>query len=178
MDEYKCSKKIFESFIIKALLKYNKINPPNYLLLDPYNPFWDILIKKDLVELFQMKICIFMLESDDIQDYSFIFNKLNKSNAKFPKISLDAITNKELKLLSQMNINFNKIKKLMINDSVMSHNSYYQLIPTEIFVKIFSLFTIKNNLIEISIITMNQVDGYKFDLINQFTSLKSLFYRM
>ena len=56
----------------------------------------------------------------------------------------------------------------------MSHDSYYQPIPTEIFVKIFSFFTIKNHPIEIFIITMNQVDGYKFDLINQFISLKSL----
>ena len=76
-----------------------------------------------------MQICIFMLELDDIQDYSFIFNKLNKSNAKFPKITLGALANKEVKLLSQMNINFNKIKKLMINDNVMSHDSYYQPIP-------------------------------------------------
>ena len=132
-----------------------------------FSPFLKCLSKEIFFEkLFTILINLEELENIDIKnEYISIFNDLNKINAKYSSLSLN-ITNKSNKnIITEINIDYNKIQKLILNNDLCSLSEI-----------LFSLDSIKNNLICLDIYYSNlsRVNPQSLQNLNELGALKVL----
>ena len=178
----KVDNNIFESVIINYFNKNEKnlINDKNEKIIEIYSPLFEPILKTELLEkIFTIYIPINIIEEYNLKtDYITVFNKLNKTNGNY-SLKIMFNENNDINLLKELNINFNKIRRMTIifeesegeeNSDINNYNKFYSTL--------FSLFDNKNNLIYLNIENKNK-HYYKIMLnfmnnINNFASLKSL----
>ena len=173
-------KKFKDIFNIKTLEKYVinyfKTKSFSYQFLDIYSPFFALLLINENLENFIISIKISIIEKFNLEnDYISVINKINNLNIKYPDIELEYKDGKDVDYLCKLNINFNKVKRLVLtkenSDEINNHDYFFQ--------NLFLLKDIQNNLIifEIESNSMTNyinIRGNSFKYINNILSLEIL----
>ena len=141
-------------------------------LIDIYSPFFDTISKTAMYEkIYSIPIPVEIIKKLKLKnDYISSFNKLNESNGKYPSLTVYYKECKDMKLLNELNIDFNKVQRLSL--FFVGDNEH---INTSILFKDF--FSIKNikNITYLDIdLNANYFPGESFEEINNFESLKIL----
>ena len=145
-------------------------------LIDIFSPFFNVMSK---TEFFEKRYCIPIIE-DFIEknklnnDYKNIFEKLNKSNIKYASILLKFNDNNKINYLKDFNIDFNRIKRLvLIQNDIINKNDKF-LLDT-----LFSFKNIENNMVYLKIdlkwFYKERTNSDSFENVNNFKSLKYLY---
>ena len=126
--------------LIKNNEEYNKNNKDinNKFKINIISPFFKALSKENFFEkLFTIDINAREFEKFENlkNEYISIFDNLNNSNINYSSLSIDFGGSSDNNYLTEINIDFNKIKKLSI------YNNY-----TDFYEKIFSYESVQNNL--------------------------------
>jgi len=135
-------------------------------------PFFDSLSKlEDFGKIFILYINFKLIQKYNLEDkYIKKFEILHKSNKNLSSIELRLRETNDLNCLKKFKINFNQIKNLFIKDNLVKK------LNDNIFEKLFSFFSIKNNLIHLELrVSQDSIEPSLFEGINSFTSLKYLF---
>ena len=160
-DEIKCDKNVIEAYIIKKIKEDNKkygVFKSFCYDIDINNPFFDSFIKKDIIEEYQIFIDENPFVNNNLlNDIIKTFEKLNNENYIFPQIAMQLPFN-SLNNINKLNINFKKVKKLLINYLLI--NNMINPINFES-LKILSSFT---NLKILSLMNVNSYDGEIFKI--------------
>jgi len=119
------------------------------LEIDINSPLFDIFYKSKLFgELFIIPIDFqFIKEYKLNEDYINVFIKLNDINSNYSSLYLKCNDDKDISYLKEFNINFNKIKNLIIEIDYSKDKFDYNLFYREL----FSLKDIENNIIDLNI---------------------------
>ena len=156
------------------------------LNIDIFSPFFEILSNIDYFsEIFRVQISINLIEKYNLkEDYISVFNKMNKLNLKYPILFFSIKDADEINNLQELNIDFNKLKKLIIfpeknlnddlfkqdNKKVNNNFSYF-------FHTLFSLENLENNLIYLECHLdnyFNTIEEKLFEKLNDYKSLRYL----
>ena len=98
-------------------------------------------MSQDIIDKYKLK-----------DDYKKLFDKLNNLKAKYSSIFYDLKDINKINYLKEININFNKIKKLAIeNDYENKDDNCTKNKFNNFFENLFSLNNIENNLIYLNI---------------------------
>ena len=144
------------------------------ILIDIYSPFFDDLLENGYIELFTIPIEMNIIEKYQLyNDYIIACEKLNKVNSNL-SIIINFKNERDITLLKDFNINFEKIKNLdMINIGNEKNINYDNL-----FKNIFSLNNFGKNLINLNLkihdIWSKITDLKLFEKFNNFQKLKTL----
>lgn len=144
------------------------------ILIDIYSPFFDDLLENGYIELFTIPIEMNIIEKYQLyNDYIIAWEKLNKSNSNL-SIIINFKNERDITLLKDFNINFEKIKNLdMINIGNEKNINYDNLLKN-----IFSLNNFGKNLINLNLkihdIWSKITDLKLFEKFNNFQKLKTL----
>ena len=144
------------------------------ILIDIYSPFFDDLLENGYIELFTIPIEMNIIEKYQLyNDYIIAWEKLNKSNSNL-SIIINFKNERDITLLKDFNINFEKIKNLdMINIGNEKNINYNNLLKN-----IFSLNNFGKNLINLNLkihdIWSKITDLKLFEKFNNFQKLKTL----
>ena len=145
------------------------------LEIDIYSPLFEIFYKSKLFgELFVIPIDFRFIERYKLkEDYITAFNKLNDINSNYSSICLKCYDDKDISILKDFNIKFNKIKNLSLKinpNKNIDYNLFYR--------ELFSLKDIENNIIDFYINNNNfygnEIDGNIFENLNKFKKLENL----
>lgn len=174
------NKNDISKFMINYLNRYyNNLKDKEYSLyeyskdIDITCPLYNSLLKTDLFsKILNISISIKDLEDDNIKNkFKSNFEILNKNNINYSSITFHTISNEDLNILKELNIDLKKIKKLKLLEQEYYYNSHN---PDSI--KLIDSLNVLNNLVyfetDLSIIDKNDPD--KFEIINNFKSLKYL----
>ena len=176
-DEIKCDKNVIEAYIIKKIKEDNKkygVFKSFCYDIDINNPFFDSFIKKDIIEEYQIFIDENSFVNNNLlNDIIKTFEKLNNENYIFPQIAMQLPFN-SLNNINKLNINFKKVKKLLINYLLINPNADHTDYGREYFEKIYSFFQETNNLEQIMINMMNPINFESLKILSSFTNLKIL----
>ena len=157
---------------IKSLKDYN---------LDIFSPFFDLLIKSEIIENFSIKIMLNKIQEYDLMDdYISLFDELNKIDSNYPALKFYYNSQDDLNFyFNEFNVNVGKINTLfLINEEekdFQQGNFYF------FFGNFFAIKDFETNLIHLELI-LNSSDDNKFvefdpnllEKLNDFKSLKHL----
>ena len=192
LKEKKLNKEIIESIIydifenkeIKDIDEedVDKINN-NEKLINIESPLFNILSKtKNFSKIFTIYIKQTIIDEYKLKEnYIKFFENLNKLDIKYTSIYYRLKDINKLGYLKEININFNKIKRLKIQIGYAFKNKDIKNSNAEIIVKnffdtLFSFNNIENNLIYLDInFTKYEVKSELFEKINNFKSLRYLY---
>ena len=134
-------KREFEKILYEVLknkvedINKNEVDETNrekdFNLIDIDSPLFEIILKSNNLEKYTIYISFEDNETDEKeketnekkiiekerktkQEYSRIFNKLNKSNINYSSVRYNLDDVKKLKYLKELNIDFNKIKRISL----------------------------------------------------------------
>ena len=176
-NEIKFDKEVIETYMIKKLKEdFKKYGVFKSFCddIDINNPFFDSLIKNDIIEEFQILIEESSFKNDTyLNDIQKAFEKLNNMNNIFPQIGFQLPFNC-LDHINKLNINFKKIKKLLIIYPFVYSNENNVDDENEYFKKIFSFFQETNNLEHITMQIYNPIKAETLEMLNNFSNLKVL----
>ena len=166
-----------QKYIINYYFKSFKSKMHKYHFLSIYSPFFDILSKiKCFNEFFIIPIPISTIEKFKLEnDYISTFDKLNKSNSYYSSLELEFKDGKDVDFLQKFNINFSKIKKLLLTQEKEEKIENYDYF----FKTLFSLNNIENNLIFLEfdingLSAKTLIDSNSFNNLNNLKSLQEL----
>lgn len=192
--------KIITDYFIK-LSKNNSRTYPFYSLdtvnnhyIDFFCPFFDILLKTDLLEkYFTIQISLLtMKEYNSKSEFIANFKKMNKSNLKYSSLYIFFKNLDEIKHLKDLNINFSQLKSLEIEEAVSNCFPFPKEFPqlakkyetkertpyliNNLIDTLFPLISISTNLVHLSIklYFALEITTDKLYFINNFKSLESL----
>ena len=153
----------------------------NEKLINIESPLFEILSKtRNFGKIFTIYISQKIIDKHKLKDeYKKFFDKLNKLNIEYESIFYDYKDINNINYLKQININFNKIKKITLAIEYDNNYYYYFNRKQKDFLEVlFSFKNIVNNLIYLDI----KYKYYKinippnlFENINNFKSLRYLF---
>lgn len=176
-NEIKFDKEVIETYMIKKLKEdFKKYGVFKSFCddIDINNPFFDSLIKNDIIEEFQILIEENSFKNDiQLNDIQKAIEKLNNMNNIFPQIAFELPFNC-LDHINKLNINFKKIKKLLIAFQFVYSNEDNANDENEYFKKILSFFQETNNLEEITMPIYNPIKAESLEILNNFSNLKVL----
>ena len=172
INEYKkYAKKINDIINEKQLAKYSYFKKE----ISIFSPFFDFLINTEYFELFTIPISVKLIEKFNLKnDYIAAFEKMNKLNVKqYPTISFDYKDVNDINYLKEFEIQFNKVKRL-----IMSHDYGIFIDNYDYFFKtLFSFNNLEKNLTYLSLyvgIKKDRIDPNALTNLNNFCSLEVL----
>ena len=159
----------------KYVINYFRTNSFSHRYLSIYSPFFDTLLINENLGNFIIPIKISIIEKYNLEnDYISSFNKINSLNLNYPDIELEYKDEKDIDYLPKLNINFNKVKRLVLTKENYDDNSYDYF-----FKNLFLLNNIQNNLIIFemesnSMTNYININGNSFKFINTILFLEKL----
>ena len=145
------------------------------LLLDIFSPFFEELSKSDCFDLFIIPIEIDLIEKNQfISDYRKVFENLNKNGLNNICIKINFRNEKDIKVLKDIDINYEQIQDLdIINIGNEKNINYDNIFEQLIFAPNFGKNLKKLNLKIHDV--WGQINNIKnFETINNFSNLLSL----
>ena len=150
-------------------------------LINIESPLFKILSKtKNFSKIFTIHIPQNIIDEYKLkEDYIKFFDNLNQLDIKYSSIYYDLVDVNKINYLKEFNINFNKIKRLILkieNNSKEKYDNNIQI--NKFFGSLFSFNNIKNNLIylEIDIDFMyDKINNELLENINNFKLLRYLY---
>lgn len=179
LSKSKCDEKLFESFAINTLREFFNLRPKDTFYaypIDFVSPLFIPVLKTELVENFEILINDEVYKNNTfLNDLLQVFNIINKSNLKYPKINI-SLTFNYLSLLKQLEINYDKIEKLKVQiPFIINLPGQPVSDPNEHLKYIFSFIKEKQNLKQFELMAFNPLKNESFDILNDFPNLKNLF---
>ena len=185
--EKKLNKEEFEKIIFDVLenkktkdinedMNENIMKEDSEILLDIESPLLEIISKGTNFENNYYTIYISQKNIDEYNlknDYITFFNKLNKSNINYSSIYYKFGDKKKINYLKELNIDFNKIKKIyLIQDKKIKQITSFD--KDKIFFEaLFSFNNIENNLIYLKI-KFNSTKKLEINIFENINNFKSL----
>ena len=181
---------IFDNKKIKDIDEEDLHKAQNETLIDIDSPLFNILSKtKNFGNIFTIYISQENIDNFNLKnDYISLFENLNNSNAKYKSIFYSLKDVEKLNYLKDINIDFNKIKKitLKIGEENTDYNDEEEIYENEatvcsnnnnhFFEDLFSSYGLQNNLIYLNICYTNyNINDNIFENINNLKSLKYLY---
>ena len=153
LNKDKFTKIIYETIKNKEIKDINEedfTKKNNIILISIYSPFFDILSKTKFFEnrcaIYISTYKMYSLYDGDEDYYNKFFDRLNKSNVNYSSVYFFFKRNEYINILNEINIDFNKIKKLIIKEDEKYHR-YHNNDNNKLFQILFSFKNIENNLI-------------------------------
>ena len=161
---------IYENNYKKNNLKYNLIeyNENSEKIININSPIFDPISKTNSFNLFfTIEIPLSTIkEFNLINDYKSIFQKMNELNINYSSLSLFFLDGNNINYLNELNIDFNKIKRLNI------YPNYFSKDNQEIYKNLFSIKNLRENLIYLNLGNNSETPNISF--INELISLEQL----
>ena len=154
-------------------LKYNLIeyNENTEKLINIYSPIFAPISKTESFNLFfTIEIPLSSIKEFDLKnDYNTVFKKMNESNINYSSLSLFFLDKNNINYLNELNISFNKIKRLNIYPNYLTKENH------EIYNNLFSIKNLGKNLIYLNLGNINNSSkDVCYSFINELTSLEQL----
>ena len=161
---------IYENNYKKNNLKYNLIeyNENNEKIININSPIFDPISKTNSFNLFfTIEIPLSTIKEFNLKDdYKSIFQKMNELNINYSSLSLFFLDGNNINYLNELNIDFNKIKRLNI------YPNYFSKDNQEIYKNVFSIKNLRENLIYLNL--GNNSEYHNISFINELISLEQL----
>ena len=161
---------IYENIYKKNNLKYNLIeyNENSEKIININSPLFDPISKTNSFNLFfTIEIPLSTIKEFDLKnDYKSIFQKMNELNINYSSLALFFLDSNNINYLNELNIDFNKIKRLNI------YPNYFSKDNQEIYKSLFSIKNLRENLIYLNL--GNNSDYHNISFINELISLEQL----
>ena len=138
--------------LYQEYIKNNEIPDPDSLLdtIDIYSPLFDPFSLKEFFEkFFFLKIPIKLIKNYNLlNDYILAFDKLNKLDSNYPTLKLQIKDGNDIEYLKRLNLNFNKLKKLVVDiekddEFISSYNCLFE--------NLFTMPDLQHNLVSLEI---------------------------
>ena len=176
----KINPKYFQKYLQKVKEEKFKDNKKENFLNDKENsemkldinsPFFNILSKSDFFEKFTIVIPIHFIDLYKIKDdYINTFVKLNESKAKYSSLAIYYKDIFDLKIVKNLNINFNNLKELIIRNINKNFSDFAQ----DNLNLLFSLKNMFNNLVYLNLDLGNYNNNINSIPLINFKSLEKL----
>ena len=161
----------YENNYIKNNLKYGLIeyNENSEKLININSPIFDAISKTKSFNLFfTIEIPLSTIKEFDLKnDYKSVFNKMNELNINYSSLALFFLDSNNINYLNELNIDFNKIKRLNIYPNYLSNNN------KEIYKNLFTIKNLRENLIYLNL-GNNNFEFSNISFINELISLEQL----
>jgi len=161
---------IYENEYKKNNLKYNLIeyNENTEKIININSPLFDPISKTKSFNLFfTIEIPLSTIKEFDLQnDYKSVFQKMNELNINYSSLSLFFLDSNNINYLNELNIDFNKIKRLNI------YPNYLSKYNKNIYINLFSIKNLGENLIYLNLGNNSEYSNISF--INELVSLEQL----
>ena len=172
LSEYNYDKNILEEYIIKKFDKTYKISQGDFygFHADINNPFFNSISKSNLMKGFIITI------NDDIFKNNNYFSDLRNFIEKlevYPKIEL-VLTFNYLDRIKSLNIDFKKVKRLLLNHPIMNPLFGQVYDENEYLKRLNSFICDMKRLEDLYLIIPNHIKAESVEIINDFINLKSL----
>jgi len=161
-----------KNFYIKYFTKFKNTNNDSNTYIDIYSPYFNSLSKmKDFGALFTITLPIELIKKYNLKnEYASIFDKLNRSNSQYSSLLIICKNPVDIYYLKGFNINFNQIKKVIIEENDKNEKK-----DNILFKALFSLNIIENNLSYLNLkFYLNEIEPKLFEKLNNFVSLEYL----
>ena len=151
----------------------NRKKNNNKLIVDIYSPLLEIISKLKIFEKYTIYISQNTLDVNLVENYTKLFNKLNKSNIKYTSIYYSFKDIKKINYLKEINLDFNNIKRIILdikaNDYIINEEYKYY------FLTFFRFDALQNNLSYLKI-KPNNFKSFNIDFFENvnFKELKEL----
>jgi len=161
---------IYENIYKKNNLKFNLIeyNENSEKIININSPLFDPISKTNSFNLFfTIEIPLSTIKEFKLKnDYKFIFQKMNELNINYSSLALFFLDSNNINYLNELNIDFNKIKRLNI------YPNYFSKDNQEIYKSLFSIKNLRENLIYLNL--GNNSEYHNISFINELISLEQL----
>jgi len=161
---------IYENIYKENNLKYNLIeyNENSEKIININSPLFDPISKTNSFNLFfTIEIPLSTIKEFDLKnDYKSIFQKMNELNINYSSLALFFLDSNNINYLNELNIDFNKIKRLNI------YPNYFSKDNQEIYKSLFSIKNLRENLIYLNL--GNNSEYHNISFINELISLEQL----
>ena len=161
---------IYENNYKKNNLKFNLIeyNENSEKIININSPLFDPISKTNSFNLFfTIEIPLSTIKEFNLKnDYKSIFQKMNELNINYSSLSLFFLDIDNISYLNELNIDFNKIKRLNI------YPNYFSKHNQKIYKNLFSIKKLRKNLIYLNL--GNNSENPKISFINELNSLEQL----
>ena len=153
-------------FLNNYCKNFIKVSSNSNIPIKITSPLINYLSKTEYIVKFLVEVNI---SSEVKSDFISLFNNINSMNLNYPQIKFNCNSLNDINGIEVYNINFNKIKRLIVYIYSFSES-------TSIFNKLVSFFSTNKNLenLELRIFIKSKIDSNIMDIINKFKSLKYL----